>query len=171
MIHQWKIRPSCHRAAGINKLRKSGEELEELELDLDPSRDCQTGFFVTLLRSRADFSRLLYHRTKIRQTFFFAFTRLIRSFIFMMKIVRLKILRNQEIQIFLSVSDLVPILWSSRDSSSYFVIRIFLEFLNNILETFLLLNYYFTFINNYFTFGIFAFCIVNRLNWIWRKPG
>lgn len=36
VIHQWKIRPSCHRAAGINKLRKSGEELEELELDLDP---------------------------------------------------------------------------------------------------------------------------------------
>lgn len=36
VIHQWKIRPSCHRAAGINKLRKSGVELEELELDLDP---------------------------------------------------------------------------------------------------------------------------------------
>lgn len=33
MIHQWKIRPSCHTATGINKLSKSGEELEELDLD------------------------------------------------------------------------------------------------------------------------------------------
>ena len=32
VIHQWKIRPSCHRAAGINKLRKIWRgELEELE--------------------------------------------------------------------------------------------------------------------------------------------